>query len=760
MRFLVHLAILPCAFACFAFPQTGNKDGAEELRSALDDLIDERIEAHYREEDEKVAMESNKQVDEEYCLTPGCVKAAAVVLNMYDNTVDPCEDFYKFSCGTFLKESVIPDHKKAVGVGSLMKDVLNERLRKLFEGKGQAGEPKVFGDVRNYYNSCMNQSLIKNSGKREVLQIVEKLGGWPLLQGQKWSGEKFFWQNQAEMAKRLGINIFGKLLQISIGVNNNNSAERMLEISQASLGLSREYLVKGLDDKVVQAYLKYMVDVAVYFGAEPETAEKELKDSFEFEQKLAKITLPKEELRNKTAINNPMTISEFSKLYPGYDWVHYMNNRLDNKDIIVDENEVVNVEVPKYVEALTDLLSTVDNRVVANYMMWRYIESMVSYLDKDALAIRFIYNKVLHGQSQESPRWEICVMAVAGIGRSSLYFYEGSLTNAVGSMYAHKYFPEEKKDLADKMVINIKQEFRIMLDELEWMDAATKANAHYKVDSMKPHIAYSREILDTDLMNEFYNGLSLNSESFLTNSLKLKRFILAHYSKEFRQPIDKNSWKNHGGAAIMDAFYSSSENSINFPAGILDGILFKVDRPAYMNYGAIGMVIGHEITHGFDDQGAQWDGDGNLFNWWAKETQKNNLEKAQCIIGQYGNYSVQVNDESINLNGIHTQGENIADNGGYKEAFRAYKRLVAKHGPEPRLPGLPYTQRQMFWLAGAQINCGTMRPEHKKYIVLTDPHSPAQYRVNGPFSNLPEFAADWNCPVGSPMNPAKKCTVW
>jgi len=172
------------------------------------------------------------------------------------------------------------------------------------------------------------------------------------------------------------------------------------------------------------------------------------------------------------------------------------------------------------------------------------------------------------------------------------------------------------------------------------------------------------------------------------------------------------------------------------------------------------MVIGHEITHGFDDQGAQWDGDGNLFNWWAKETKKNYLEKAQCIIGQYGNYSVQVNDESINLNGIHTQGENIADNGGYKAAFRAYKRLVAKHGPEPRLPGLPYTQRQMFWLAGAQINCGTMRPEYKKYIVLTDPHSPAQYRVNGPFSNLPEFAADWNCPVGSPMNPAKKCTVW
>ena len=238
---------------------------------------------------------------------------------------------------------------------------------------------------------------------------------------------------------------------------------------------------------------------------------------------------------------------------------------------------------------------------------------MVSYLDADALAIRLDYSKVLSGQGEESPRWETCVKTTAGIGSSYLYFYEGSLTNAVGSMYAQKYFPEDKKNQADEMVVNLRKEFKIMLDELEWMDAATKASANAKVDQMTPHIAYSKEILDTDLMNQFYKGLSLKSESFLTNNLKLKKFILAYYSKEFRQPIDKQSWKTHGGAAIVNAFYSPNENSIQFPAGILDGLFFQADRPAYMNYGAIGMVVGHEITHGFDDTGSQRDGQGRAY---------------------------------------------------------------------------------------------------------------------------------------------------
>jgi len=327
-------------------------------------------------------------------------------------------------------------------------------------------------------------------------------------------------------------------------------------------------------------------------------------------------------------------------------------------------------------------------------------------------------------------------------------------------MYAKTYFPASQKAVADEMVENIRSEFKLMLDELDWMDDKTRQRAHVKVDSMKSFIAYAKEILDDNLLNEFYQGLELKSGNYMENMLVLRRFINEYYTKEFRIPIDRHSWKTHGGAAIVNAFYSPSENSIQFPAGILDGVFFQADRPNYLNYGGIGMVVGHEITHGFDDQGSQKDGEGNLVDWWEKETKDKYNKKAKCIIDQYGNYTVEVKGETINLNGVNTQGENIADNGGFKESLRAYERLTAMHGIEPKLPGLPYTQKQLFWLAGASVWCTAMRPEALKQRVLTDPHAPARFRVNGPYRNIDEFSRDWGCPSGSPMNPIKKCRVW
>jgi len=711
--------------------------------------------------DDLMAAESRHEQKEsdKYCLTPGCVTAAAEVINTINDKADPCEDFYEFACGNFMQETVIPDHKTSEGSFSIVRDKLNERLRKLFESSAGTDEPDSYQSVRDFYASCMDEEYIEDHGKEELSKIVKELGGWPVLMGEKFNEDKFVWQKLSEKANRLGLST-GKIVSVSISTNYDDSTKRIMEIDQASLGLEREYLIKGFEDKDVQAYYRYMVDTAVYLGANRETAETELKESLLFELKLAEMTSPREERRNKTRLNNPMTITQASALYPDYDWVDHINNILDNQEVTVEASEIINVAEPGYFKAVGEYLPTVSKRVLANHMMWRFIKSTVSYLDKEALNIQLEYSKVLTGKEQQAPRWETCVKSVSGTDGTYLYFYEGSLTNAVGSMYAKTYFPASKKAVADEMVSNIRQEFKLMLDELDWMDSKTKERAHDKVDMMTPHIAYSKEILDNNLINEFYAGLKMDSPSYLKNILTLKKFISEYYVKEFRQPIDKQSWKTHGGAAIVNAFYSSSENSIQFPAGILDGVFFQSDRPSYMNYGAIGMVVGHEITHGFDDQGSQKDGEGNLVDWWEEETKAKYLEKAKCIIDQYGNFSVEVEDETINLNGINTQGENIADNGGYKEALRAYDRLAERYGQEPLLPGLPYTQRQLFWLSGASVWCVAMRPATLKNRVLTDPHSPGRFRVNGPYSNLKEFSDDWNCPVGSPMNPDKKCSVW
>jgi len=693
------------------------------------------------------------------CLSQGCVLAASELIKSMDQTADPCTNFYQFACGGFEAETVIPDHQTSKGSFTVVRDKLNERLRKIFEAESVATEPRVYEHVRNFYKTCMDKETIEENSVNDLREVVDKLGGWPVLQGEKWTGENFKWHELSVKASDEGLSS-DRMISIGIGTDSKDSLKRILEVDQPSLGLSREYLIKGFDDKDVQAYYNYMVNTAVFLGANEDVAKAEMKEALELELKIAEISLPREERRNKTALYNPMTLKKVQAMYPEIPLVKYVNHILGSADVTVDENEVVNVAVPKYITDFRELMKSATPRAQANYIVWRNVKFAMAYLNEEALDIKLAYSKVLTGKTQEAPRWEKCVKSTAGLDGTYLYFYEGSLTNAIGGMYARKHFDLNAKDIADQMVENVREEFKNMLDELDWMDPLTKARAHKKADQITPHIAYPKEILDDDLINEFYEGLELKKDSYLKNMIRLKKFISLYYVKEFRKPIDKQSWKTHGGAAIVNAFYNADENSIQFPAGILDGVFFNADRPLYMNYGAIGFVVGHEITHGFDDQGSQKDGDGNLVDWWEPETKKKYLEKAQCIIDQYSNYTVEVDGETLNVNGITTQGENIADNGGIKEAFRAYERVVEKYGPEPILPGLGYSQRQLMWISAATVWCSVRRPASLKNQVLTDPHSPGIYRTNGPFSNMPEFAQDWGCPVGSKMNPAKKCSVW
>eukprot|EP00092_Neocalanus_flemingeri_P028315 GFUD01030752.1.p1 GENE.GFUD01030752.1~~GFUD01030752.1.p1 ORF type:complete len:774 (+),score=182.51 GFUD01030752.1:202-2523(+) len=708
----------------------------------------------------QVSPQREAQPESKMCLTPGCVKAAAELIKSMDQTADPCTDFYQFACGGFVADTTIPDHQTNKGKFSILRDKLNERLKKIFEDESLAAEPKVYGSVRNMYRSCMDTDSIEKNSVNDLKENVGKqLGGWPVLEGEKWTGENFKWHELTIKASNEGLDT-DQMISLTIETDSGNSEKRILEIDQPELGLSREYLIKGIDDKDVQAYYNYMVQTAVFMGADEKVAKVEMKEALELELKLAEMSLPREERRNITALYNPMTIKEAQELYPEIPLLQYINDILGSADVTVDENEVVNVAVPKYITDFRQYIATTSARAQANYIIWRNIKFGMSFLNEEALQIKLAYDKVITGKSKKEPRWEKCVKSTAGLGGPDLYFKEGSLTNAVGAMYAKKHFKAKAKETADEMVVNVREEFKKMLDELDWMDSKTKERAHKKADQITPHIAYAKEILDNNLLDEHYEGITLQTDSYIGNIIRLKKFISAYYVKEFRKPIDKKSWKTHGGAAIVNAFYSPEENSIQFPAGILDGVFFAEERPLYMNYGAIGFVVGHEITHGFDDEGSQKDGDGNLVDWWEPETKKKYLEKAQCIIDQYGNYTVKVEGEELNVNGITTQGENIADNGGIKEAFRAYDSVVKKHGPEPILPGLEYTPRQLMWLSGASVWCSVRRPASLKKQVLTDPHSPAVFRVNGPFANMPEFAQDWSCSAGMPMNPVKKCSVW
>ncbi|PSN53889.1 Membrane metallo-endopeptidase-like 1 [Blattella germanica] len=653
----------------------------------------------------------NQTRESDVCLTSGCVHAASYVLTNMDPDVEPCDDFYKFACGSYHRNTIIPDDKSSVSGFSVVTDKLQEQLRTVIGEPISARDKKPFRLVKNLFRACMNKTQIEMEGNTPLLNILTELGGWPVLDGDNWEDGKFDWRQSVYNFRKMGYSV-DYFMDFSVSTDAKNSSYRSISIDQASLGISREYLSKGFGEKIVDAYYSYLVDIAVILGADRARAEKEIKESVEFEMKLANISLPSEERRNVTKLYNAMTIREMQSTFPTIPWLSYFNSILP-QHVQITEEEVIVVSVPSFVKGLEKLLEQTPKRVLGNYVMSRVAGASVNYLTEELRNRQLKFSTALSGRTERESRWKECIDIVTG-----------GLSIAVGSLYVRKFFKEEAKSNAMEMVGNIREEFMHILKQVDWMDEKTRQRGLEKATAMNVHIGYPEELLDDIKLLEFYDKLEVDSKLYLESILNVTKFGMNYSFGRLRTKVNKTEWITHGRPAIVNAFYSSIENSIQFPAGILQGMFFNSERPRYMNYGAIGFVIGHEITHGFDDQGRQFDKDGNL------------------------------------LNGINTQGENIADNGGIKEAYYAYLKWANNNGQEKRLPGLDYSPRQMFWLSAAQTWCTKYRTQAMRQRITTGVHSLGQFRVLGPLSNMKEFSEDFNCPLGSPMNPEHKCQVW
>eukprot|EP00102_Acyrthosiphon_pisum_P014814 XP_008185066.2 PREDICTED: neprilysin-11-like [Acyrthosiphon pisum] len=674
-----------------------------------------------------------------FCFTPGCVKAAASVINNMNVSVNPCDDFYEFACGNFIKYTIIDDDKPFQTTFSIAGDTLLNKLRIIVTEPIKPDEQRPIKMAKLMFKSCMDKEKIERDGLEPFKKMLKSFGGWPVLEGDKWSYTECTWKDIVYKIREAGYSV-DYLIRFSIGIDLKNSMMRAIELDEASLAL------KGTDEKSVAGYYRYMVDIAVLFGADRHRAVKELRQSLEFEIRLAKISMTAEERRDTAKLYNPMKLADLQQNYPTIPWKEYLNNLLF--PLTIQRDDIIIVNAPKYLSELEILLCSTPKRISANYMIWRFAAQCVNFLTEELRKRELEFLTEQSGKTERVPRWKECV------GISSDRF-----SLAIGSLYVRQFFDESAKNEALEMVDGIREEMNKILSTNDWMDDETRRNAIDKANSMTSHVAYPDELLDDCKLNAFYENLEVNDKDYFTSIMNFTKF-LTHYSfSSLRQPVNKSDWINHSKTAIINAFYSYDENSIQLPAGILQGVFFSSDRPRYMNYGAIGFVIGHEITHGFDDQGRKYDKHGNLVDWWAKKTKKRFLEKVSCIIKQYGNYTVD--EVGLKLNGFNTQGENIADNGGLKQAYSAYKAWTRRHGEEPRLPGLQdYTPQQMFWLSAANVWCSKYRPEALKTDMASNSHSPDRFRVIGPFSNLEDFSDDFRCPLGSNMNPVKKCRVW
>eukprot|EP00095_Tigriopus_kingsejongensis_P002953 snap_masked-scaffold243_size241480-processed-gene-1.14 protein:Tk02953 transcript:snap_masked-scaffold243_size241480-processed-gene-1.14-mRNA-1 annotation:"PREDICTED: neprilysin-2-like" len=602
--------------------------------------------------------------DFKMCLSEACVGMANGLFQSMNRSMDPCENFYEFTCGRLVENTVIPEDKSSWSEIAILNKDLQQKGKFLLEKEGSQDDWEIFKDMRKFYRSCLNEDEMDKIAYEPLTEVLDTLGGWPVLE---------------------------------------------------------ENLIEGLEDQHVKAYFKYMQDITELMGADRNASHAELKDVLLFEMELAQISAPKEERRDRNKLYNPTLLKDFESL-PGHppSWTSFVDNLVYTHNITEDERVLIGN--PEFFKKLSDVMTKASPRTLANYIGWRFVKSIVGITTRDARDAALEYSKVTSGTQALPARWKTCVSA-AGFGT----FSESSFIFAAGSLYAKHYFPKEAKSIMNELIENVRESFTEIINDIEWMDDVTKGKAIEKLVAMDQMIGYPDEILEEDKVTSRYEGVVVEDGKYFASFLSLRRRSRTFGYEQLREEIDKKAWHELGIVAMVNAFYDWSKNMIFFPAGVLRGNFFNHKAPAYVNYGAVGMA----------------------------DTSKKFEEKAQCIIDQANNYeSKQV---GVKLNGINTQGENIADNGGLAQAYKAFEKHLAKNGMDPMLPGLPFTPRQLFWISFGRVWCKKSRDEHLKTLILLDSHAPNEFRVNGALSYNKEFARDFQCPIGSPMNPEEKC---
>ncbi|XP_059475395.1 neprilysin-1-like [Neocloeon triangulifer] len=674
------------------------------------------------------------------CLSEECVRTAASLLSAIDSTADPCQNFFQYACGSWNKKHVIPEDRSSVSTFEVMADQLQVVLKGLLEEPLNEHDNDATKKAKLFYKSCMDIPKIRKLGDKPLRQAMTTLGGWPVA-SDNWKPPAF--SIEALLGRLRGEYNERVLIEQWVGPDDKNSSVNILQLDQMELALpGRDYYLKKSSENEIKAYHKYMIEVAQLLGAKTETASDELLKVLQLERRLANASLPEADRHDTSNIYRKLTLKQLQIEVPQVNWLEYLNAFLHTK--VKEDEPVVTYALP-YFKEMGRILQDTDRRVIHNYIMWRMVMNIMPHMIDDYQQKRVEFRKILLGILAERNRWSQCVD-----------WTNKKMGMAVGALFIRDNFNLESKETALEMIHTIREAFNELLAENDWMDNETRAVAKEKADQMNERIGYPELLTDPKELSNEYAMLNITEHEFLENIFGVLRYDAYHNLQKLRQPVNKDKWSTD--PAVVNAFYNPNKNDIVFPAGILQPLFYSQHFPKSLNYGGIGVVIGHEITHGFDDKGRQFDKDGNLMQWWNNATIKAFRERAQCIIDQYSKYKLDDIDHFVN--GRMTQGENIADNGGLKQSYRAYKKWVAKYGEEPRLPGISLTHDQLFFLNYAQIWCGLMRPEDALTKIRSSVHSPGPIRVLGPLSNSNDFSKAFNCPLGSPMNPVRKCSVW
>ncbi len=634
-----------------------------------------------------------------------------------DTTVHACEDFFQHTAGGWIAENPIPETETRWGRFNELIETNKHRLKSILEevsaGSYEKGsDEQLIGDL---FASAMDSITRNETGIAPLLPYLEEVDAVD-------SKEALF-----TLMGKNKFNGIGAPLSMYVSTDAKNSSAHALYVGQSGLGLpDRDYYLRedSASQILQQQYRDHIGKVADLVGAEWD-----VDAIYRLEKAMAQAMKSRVEMRNSVARYNPMTLEAWQALAPDMPITAYVNAVGVSADTMINS-------APEYFSRFNEACAKTDLDTWKDYYQWHVADASAGSLNDEFETLNFeFYSKILRGVPKMNPRWKRAQGAV------------GSLGDQLGHLYADRYFPEESKAQVEAMVEDLRSAFRDRINGLEWMSDTTKEKALAKLDAFTYKIGYPDKWEDV-------SDLDLSRESFFENQRTLSRYFTEDNLSKLDKPVDKSEWGM--GAHIVNAYYNPLNNEVVFPAGILQPPFFNPDADDAINYGAIGGVIGHEFSHGFDDQGSNYGPDGNLENWWTAGDKKRFDALTSKLADQYDAYEVL---PGVNVNGRLTLGENIADLGGLTLAYHAYLKHRGDQVVEP-IDG--FTDEQRIFLGWAQVWQMHGRDEYLKNQVVTDPHSPGKFRVNGPMSNMPEFAKAFGgvCENGVAKAPEDQIIIW
>ncbi|MDX2091783.1 MAG: M13 family metallopeptidase [Kofleriaceae bacterium] len=639
--------------------------------------------------------------------------------NAIDKSADPCTDFYQYACGNWVKTTEIPADKPIVMRSFI--DIEDRNLAYLHDVlekmRREPGKDPLAKQLGAYYGACMDEAAVEKAGLTPIQPLLATIN--------KVKDPK----SLTAAVAQLHASSVPALFSFGPTQDAKDAKNVIGGLDQGGMGLpDRDYYLQDADQvkKVRTAYQGYVADILVEAGRKPEVAKQEAADIVALETELAKVSKDKVARRDPVGMYNRLDRAGVAKAAPVFDWATYWKTT-------GVKSEAITVGAPQFVEGLEPIIKNTKPETWRAYLTFHLVSNTAPLLTKKIEDTQFKFTSALTGQAEQQPRWKRCVSHT-----------DNALGDLLGQVFVRDKFGGASKSAALEQIGAIRTAMKQNLEALPWMDKATKEKAFAKLAAMTDQIGYPNKWRTYTF--------KIGATTFGPNALAARQFEQKRQIAKIGKPDDRDDW--YLSAPTVNAYYSAERNGMVFPAGILQPPFYSVDAAIPVNLGGMGMVVGHELTHGFDDQGAQYDADGNLKNWWDPSTEKEFKARTQCVIDQYNQYEVV----GGRVNGANTVGENIADIGGVKLALAAYRSLRASAPDTIVADG--FTEDQQFFLGFGQAWCAKMRPDYEQLVATVDEHSPAKWRVNGTLQATPEFAKAFRCKASAKMRPAKQCVVW